>query len=130
VPPEPSPAPEARVGEIIDGHYRLVEHLATGGMASVYRAEHIHNGTLFAIKVLLKEHSDNAEIAARFQREVQAYRSVQHRHVVAALDFGRLSDGCMFMVLEYMRGRDLCEVLFREKPFSQARSVKIAFEVA
>ncbi|GMV14125.1 MAG: hypothetical protein AMXMBFR56_23490 [Polyangiaceae bacterium] len=130
MPPEPHPAPEARVGEVIDGHYRLVEHLATGGMASVYRAEHIHNGTPFAIKVLLKEHSDNAEIAARFQREVQAYRRVQHRHVVAALDFGRLGDGCMFMVLEYMRGRDLCEVLFREKPFSQARSVRIAFEVA
>lgn len=45
MPPEPHPAPEARVGEVIDGHYRLVEHLATGGMASVYRAEHIHNGT-------------------------------------------------------------------------------------
>jgi tRNA A-37 threonylcarbamoyl transferase component Bud32 len=130
VPPAPAPAPEARVGDVIDGRYRIVEHLATGGMASVYRAEHVHNGTPVAIKVLLKEHSDNAEIAARFQREVQAYRRVQHRHVVAAIDFGALGDGCLFMVLEYMRGLDLCEVLYRDKPFSQARSVKIAFEVA
>ena len=123
-------APEARLGQIIDERYRVVEHIASGGMASVYRAEHVHNRTPYAIKVLHPEFSGNPEIAARFQREVQAYRRVQHPHVVAAMDFGRLGDGCLYMVLEFIRGQDLCELLYREKPIDQVRAAKIALQVS
>jgi eukaryotic-like serine/threonine-protein kinase len=123
-------APEARIGEVVDGRYRIVQHIASGGMAAVYRAEHVNSHVPFAIKVLHPELSGNAEISARFQREVQACRRVQHPHIVAASDFGRLPDGCLFMVLEYTPGDDLCVVLFRHKPFAQERAVKIALQVS
>ncbi len=120
----------SRIGEIVDEHYRVVEHIADGGMAAVFRAEHVNTRVSFALKVLHPEFSDNEEVAARFQREVQAYRRVQHPHVVGASDFGRLPDGSLYMVLEYVSGKDLCTVLFHEGPFAPDRAVKIALQVA
>ena len=100
---EPLP-PEARVGELIDGRIRITALLATGGMAAVYRAEHVHNRQVYAVKVLDREYSVHPEASARFQREVQAYRRIRHPHVVAATDFGKLDDGCLYMVLEFIQG--------------------------
>ena len=122
-------APTTRIGEIIDDHYRIVAHIADGGMASVFRAEHVNTGVSFAVKILHQDLSTNPEVAARFQREVQAYRRVQHPHVVVASDFGRLPDGCLYMVLEYTAGDDLCTVLYRQGAFGQERAVKIALQL-
>ena len=122
--------PEARIGVVIDERFRIVEHLASGGMASVFRAEHIHNRQPFAIKILLPEYSAHPEVSARFQREVQAYRRIRHANVVAATDFGRLDDGCLYMVLEFIKGHDLCELLHRVHPLDQVRAAKIGLQVA
>jgi hypothetical protein len=130
VSPAYQPAPEERIGLIVDERYRIVNHIASGGMAAVYRAEHIHNRVPVAIKVLHPEFSEHQEIIARFQREVQASRRIVHPHVVAAADFGRLPDGCMYMVLEFIQGVDLLEFLYRVKPIDQVRAVKIALQVA
>jgi serine/threonine-protein kinase len=125
-----APPPEARIGEVIDERYEIVEHLGTGGMANVYRAEQLRTRALVAIKVLHPELSEHPEMSARFQREALASRKIQHPNVVAALDFGKLPDGCLFMVLEYIRGQDLSAVIYNERPFEQARAVKIALQVA
>jgi serine/threonine protein kinase len=124
------PDPQARLGQIVDDRYRIVAHVATGGMATVYRAEHVHTGAPVAIKVLHPEFGDNEEIVARFRREVLASRSIQHPNVVAALDLGRLPDGSLYMVLEYIQGEDLLMLLARDKPLAQWRAVKIGLEVA
>jgi eukaryotic-like serine/threonine-protein kinase len=122
--------PETRLGEILDQRYRIVAHLGTGGMASVYRAEHVHTSAKVAIKVLHPNLTDNAEISGRFRREALAARSIRHPNVVSVSDVGRLADGCSYMVLEYIPGEDLFVLLHREKPLSQARAVKIALQVA
>jgi len=122
--------PEARVGTVVDGRFQLVKYLASGAMAAVYRAEHLQNGQVFAVKVLDKEFSDKPEVAARFQREVQAYRRIHHPNVVAAIDFGRLDDGCLFMVLEFIQGHDLGELLARTLHLSSPRAAKIALQIS
>src|SRR5262245_38128472 len=114
---------------MVDDRYRIVEHIASGGMAAVYRAEHVTTRATVAIKVLHAELSAEPEVAARFQREVQACRVINHPNVVAAIDFGRMADNCPFMLLEYTPGQDLCVVLHYQKPFDQARTVKIALQV-
>jgi serine/threonine protein kinase len=125
-----TPDPSAHLGEIVDDRYRIVAHVATGGMATVYRAEHIRTGAPVAIKVLHPEFGGNEEIVARFRREVAASRSIQHPSVVAALDLGRLPDGALYMVLEFIQGEDLLMLLARDKPFAQSRAVKIGLQVA
>jgi len=128
--PPPDLNPEARLGEIIDQRYRIVAHLGTGGMASVYLAEHVHTSAKVAIKVLHPMLTNNAEISGRFRREALAARSIRHPNVVSVSDIGRLPDGCSYMVLEYIPGQDLFELLHREKPVAQARALKIALQVA
>jgi eukaryotic-like serine/threonine-protein kinase len=126
----PDLQPEARIGEVVDGRYRILAHLATGGMASVYRAEHVNNGALAAVKVLHRVLTESEEIAARFRREALAARSIRHPNVVSVWDIGKLADGCIYMVQEYIPGEDLCMLLHREKPLAQARAIKIALQVA
>jgi serine/threonine-protein kinase len=126
----PDLQPELRIGEVVDGRYRILAHLATGGMASVYRAEHVNNGALAAVKVLHRVLTESEEIAARFRREALAARSIRHPNVVSVWDIGKLADGCIYMVQEYIPGEDLCVVLHRDKPLAQARAVRIALQVA
>lgn len=95
----------------------------------MYRAEHVHNRQVVAIKVLDLEYSKHPEVAARFQREVQAYRRIRHAHVVAAIDFGRLDDECLYMVLEFIEGHDLRDLLGRTHHLDSARAAKIAYQV-
>jgi serine/threonine-protein kinase len=123
-------APEARLGLVIDERYQIVELLGSGGMANVYRAEHVRTRAPVAIKVLHQEFSEHSEVLQRFQREAQAARRIQHPHVIAASDIGRLSDGCMYLVLEYVQGRDLSWVLHEAGVFPPERATKIALQVA
>jgi serine/threonine-protein kinase len=122
--------PEARLDEIVDARYRIVAHLGTGAMASVYRGEHVHNSAKVAIKVLHQALTENSEIMARFRREALAARSIRHPNVISVQDVGRLPDGCPYMVLEYIPGEDLFMLLQRERPLLQARATKIAMQVA
>ena len=113
-----------RLGEVVDERYRIVAHLGTGGMASVYRAEHVHTSAQVAIKVLHPGVTENAEVAARFRREALAARSIRHPNVVSVSDIGRLPDGCSYMILEFIPGEDLFMLLQREKPLAQVRAVR------
>ena len=122
--------PESRIGTVVDDRWRIAAHLGSGGMANVYRAEHLRTGAPVAIKVLHRELSSHPEISARFQREVLAARSVQHPNVVAAMDFGKLDDGSLYLVLEYIQGEDLVTRLHRIKLMPPARAVHITLQVA
>lgn len=122
-------APDPRIGLVVDDRFRIVALLGTGGMATVYRAEHVRTSAPVAIKVLHRELSSHPEMSARFQREALAARTVQHPNVVSAMDFGRLDDGSLYLVLEYIQGEDLVERLHRVGALPASRAVHIALQV-
>jgi hypothetical protein len=99
-----------RPGAILLGRYRIERELGRGGMAVVLAASHITIGAPVAIKVLHASLSARRAAADRFLTEARAIAAVQHPNVVRVSDYGELSDGRPFMVMEYLRGRDL----FRE----------------
>jgi serine/threonine-protein kinase len=115
---------------VIDDRFRIVDHLGSGGMATVFRAQHVRSAQTFAIKILHRELSSHPEMSARFQREVLAARTVQHPNVVSAMDYGRLDDGSLYLVLEYIQGEDLVTRLHRSGPLPQPIAIKIALQVA
>jgi serine/threonine protein kinase len=87
--------------------YRVVSFLDEGAMGAVYRVEHQHMRKAFALKVLHHALLTRPEIVARFEREARAAGSIDHPNVAAATDFGRLPDGSFFLILEFVRGRNL-----------------------
>jgi len=103
--------PVARVGQVLAGRYRIEKELGAGGMGSVYRAEHVHMRKAVAIKVLHREMTYLPEVVARFEREAVAAARIEHPHVAAATDFGRLDDGAFYLVLEYVEGKSLRDII-------------------
>src|SRR5690606_28980753 len=118
------------LGTVLADRYRITRLLGAGGMGAVYRAEHVHMRKAFALKVLHREMTVLPEIVARFEREAIAAARIEHPNVAAATDFGRLSDGAFYLVLEFIEGRSLSKAVEAEGPFSPLRAVHIARQVA
>jgi eukaryotic-like serine/threonine-protein kinase len=95
-------------GRRID-RYEIREAIGQGGMGAVYRAVDTKLGRTVALKTVVahRRATMNEEVRQRFMREVLAASKVEHRNVVHVLDFGFTDDGSPFIVMEYLRGRDL-----------------------
>ena len=103
--------PKALIGSVISGRYRIDALLGEGGMGAVYEAEHTHMRKRLAVKVLHPEMSRLPEVVARFEREALAAAHIDHPNVAAATDFGMLEDGSFFLVLEFVEGHSLREIV-------------------
>ncbi len=122
-------AAEQRVGTVIADRYRLHNLLAMGGMGAVYTGEHVHMRKRVAIKLLHKDMQDHAALMARFEREAIVGAHVEHPNVAAARDFGHLPDGACYLVLEFVRGLTLRQ-LINQGPLSVPRAIRIARQLA
>ncbi len=100
-------------GQRID-RYEIREHIGQGGMGAVYRAVDTKLGRTVALKTVVAHRRGDRlteEIRERFMREALAVSRVDHRNVVQVLDFGFAEDATPYMVMEYLRGRSLSEIL-------------------
>ena len=121
--------PEALIGTIIDGRYRVDAMLGEGGMGLVYRVEHIKLRKTLAIKVLRSENTRDQEVLARFQREAQAASNIGNEHIVDIHDFGTLPDRSTYFVMECLEGSDLIDAIDTAQRLSEARAVDIAHQI-
>ena len=124
----PSSPRASRVGAVLGGRYRLVRLLGNGGMGSVYKAENMAIGRFVAVKVLHAHLADDGVVLARFQREARAAASVAHQHVVEVMDMG-VDDGSPYIVMEYLQGKSLADVLRAQGPLPVARAAGIAGQI-
>src|SRR5688572_3416972 len=108
--PQAPPAPSL-VGEVLDGRYRVIKKLGEGGMGEVYAAEHVHIDKKFAVKLLKAEIVSNPEAVKRFQQEARSSSSIKHRNIIGVEDFGRLSDGRIYMCMELLDGTPLNDLI-------------------
>jgi serine/threonine protein kinase len=96
--------------------YELQELVGEGGMGAVYRAIDSRLGRTVAVKTVVSDLTGGGltdELRRRFMREAQAASRVEHRNVVQVIDFGVTNDGTPYLVMEYLRGRDLGALLKR-----------------
>jgi RND family efflux transporter MFP subunit len=94
------------------GEYQLTAKLGSGGMGTVYKALHTKLGRVVAVKVLTHGRTHDPAAVARFEREMQAVGQLDHRHIVRAHD-AREIDGTPILVMEYLDGLDLGEIVRR-----------------
>ncbi len=111
------------------GNYRLLEPIGIGGMAEVYRAEHVVTTQIVALKTLLKAKQDSSDYLARFDREIQVIKQLQHPNIVQLYDHGKL-DETYYMAIEYIDGIDLARYLSQMKRLTLAQARPILREVA
>ncbi|MBM4360676.1 MAG: protein kinase [Deltaproteobacteria bacterium] len=102
-------------GDVIAGKYRVQRIIGRGGMGVVILAWHLDFDEAVAIKLLLPEVLSNTEAVARFEREARANFRIKGEHVAHVLDVGKTEAGAPYMVMEYLDGCDLADVLARDK---------------
>lgn len=116
-------------GQILSERYELVKRVGEGAMGSVYLARHTFMHKEVAVKVLHPQLLSNKEVVERFQREAQAAAHISHPNVCVATDFGQFGENSFFLVMEWLDGRSLDELLASED-LTVPRSLHIARQIA
>lgn len=116
------------IGQTISERYRILDLVAMGGMGAVYLGEHVLMHKRVAVKILHPESDDNPEIVARFEREALVGAHIDNPNIAHATDFGKLDDGSYFLILEYVEGKNLAEVI-REGPMKPRLVVHVARQI-
>ncbi len=114
------------IGRSIDGSYVLQELIGLGGMGRVYRAEQSALGRSVAVKLIHPHLLGDEQSVARFYTEARATSRLNHPNSVSVIDFGRTEDGALYLVMEFLNGKDLGFVIEQEGPLPLQRAVDIA----
>ncbi|HET9933375.1 MAG TPA: serine/threonine-protein kinase, partial [Polyangiaceae bacterium] len=102
---------DVRPGEVLAGKYRIEQVLGQGGMGVIVQATHLQLDERVAIKFLLPQALENEEAVMRFAREARAAVKIKSEHVARVTDVGTLGTGCPYMVMEYLSGSDLSQLI-------------------
>lgn len=114
--------------QLVSGRYRIKSLIGSGGMANVYKAYDEESQRIVALKVLKDEHRGDMEFVRRFEREAQAVLMLSHENIVRSYDVGE-DDGVSYIVLEYVEGKTLKEIIKEERPLSPKTAVNYACQV-
>jgi tRNA A-37 threonylcarbamoyl transferase component Bud32 len=127
-----SPAPEPEdpfIGRVIVDKYRITTRIGKGGMGSVYKAQHMETDGIVAVKLIRTDLLEDETIVRRFYIEAQNTHQLHHQNTIRVSDFGETDDGALYLVMEYLDGRPLADVLRQERRLAPARVVHIAEQV-
>jgi serine/threonine-protein kinase len=117
---------------LLGDRYELSEVLGRGGMAEVRRGRDLRLGRIVAIKMLRVDHAADSTFQARFRREAQSAASLNHRNIVAVYDTGEdFLDGhrIPYIVMEYVEGRTLRELLREQARFTSERTIEVTASI-
>ncbi len=120
---------DSLLGEVLAGKYRIEERLSGGGMGTVYRGTHVLMDKTVAVKVLRPSLAADEKIVARFSREARAASKISHPHAISVTDFGEAENGVVFLVMEYLDGKTLKEIIREGGPMPLPRAVEILRQV-
>ena len=104
-------APFLRQSGFFDGRYQMQSVIGSGGTGIVYKAKHVYMERTVAIKVLSDVCARNVKLVKRFQLESQAASALRHKNIITIYDFGVTNGGQPFLVMDYVKGKSLEEVL-------------------
>lgn len=120
---------DSLIGTVLAGKYRVDARLNEGGMGSVYQGTHMLMEKVVAIKVLRPSLAADEKIVARFSREARAASRISHPHALSVTDFGEDDNGIVFLVMEFLSGKTLKQVIRDEGPLPLTRIVEITRQV-
>jgi serine/threonine-protein kinase len=119
---------ELPTDSIVDGRYRVISRIGSGGMADVYCAEDSQLGRKVAVKLLHQQFADDPEFVERFRREASSAAGLAHQHVVNVYDRGEW-DGTYYIAMEYLDGRSLKMIVRDEGPLPPERAIELVSQI-
>jgi tRNA A-37 threonylcarbamoyl transferase component Bud32/ABC-type Fe3+ transport system substrate-binding protein len=122
-------AHDPMIGTVVGGRYQVVRLIARGGMGNVYEVRHQRVNRTFALKTLARELLTDPSSLARFRREADVVAGFRHPNIVEIVDWEHLPDGSPCIVMEYMRGEELAQLIARQGPLPWPQIAMIADQV-
>src|SRR5487761_2460788 len=124
-------APDPLIGRTLGGKFKIVKLIGEGGMGAVYVGEQAlgQHTRKVAIKTLHAHLSRDEKIRTRFQREVGTLATLEHPNTVQVFDFGTTEDGVLYIIMEFVLGRSIADVLEKEGPMPASRAEKIIEQI-
>ena len=113
---------------VVDGRYRLVSRLGSGGMADVWCADDLQLGRRVALKLLHRRFAEDEEFVERFRREASSAAGLQHPNVVSVYDRGEF-DGTYYIAMEFLEGITLKDLVRRDGQLEPARAIDLAIQI-
>jgi eukaryotic-like serine/threonine-protein kinase len=113
---------------IVDGRYRVLNRIGSGGMADVYCAEDLQLGRKVALKVMHSRFAEDPEFVERFRREARNAAGLNHQNVVSVYDRGEW-DGNYYIAMEFLEGRSLKQVVQQHGPLAPEDAIDLTVQV-
>src|SRR5688572_23249870 len=125
----PSRSQDPFIGrEILGGQFKVLQKIGTGGMGAVYKASQPEMNRMVAVKILHPKLTNRQDLASRFRREARAMSHLSHPNTVRVFLYGELEDGSLYIVMEYLDGKNLNQTVRSEGPMAMERALPILIQ--
>ncbi|MEZ4441227.1 MAG: serine/threonine-protein kinase [Polyangiaceae bacterium] len=115
--------------EILGGQFKITKKIGTGGMGSVYKASQPEMNRMVAVKILHAKLKNRKDLVSRFRREARAMSHLTHPNTVKVMMYGELETGELYIVMEYLEGKNLNQIVRREGPLTVERAIPVLLQV-
>lgn len=111
--------------QILNGQFEILQKIGSGGMGSVYKALQPAMNRLVAVKILHPKLTSRKDLASRFSREARAMSHLTHPNTARVLMYGELEDGSLYIVMEFLEGKNLNQLVRKGGPLPVERTIRI-----
>jgi serine/threonine-protein kinase len=122
-------ASDSLIGRTLSGRYLVRQRIGQGGMGVVYEADHVALDKRVALKFLLDKYTEDREVLARFHQEARTASRIGHENIIDIIDIGESEDGRSYIVMEFLEGADLAQILRDSGAMHPTRAVGIIKQV-
>jgi len=115
--------------DLLNGQFQILQKIGSGGMGSVYKAAQPAMNRMVAVKILHPKLANRKDLVSRFRREARAMSHLTHPNTVKVLLYGELEDGSLYIVMEYLEGKNLNQMVRKEGPMPVERAIPVLIQV-
>src|SRR4051812_35423727 len=115
--------------DILNGQFQILQKIGSGGMGSVYKALQPAMNRMVAVKILHPKLANRKDLVSRFRREARAMSHLTHPNTVKVYLYGELEDGSLYIVMEFLEGKNLNQTVRAEGPMALERGLPILMQV-
>jgi serine/threonine protein kinase len=115
--------------EILNGQFQILQKIGSGGMGAVYKAWQPDTNRMVGVKILHPRLANRQDLVSRFRREARALSQLTHPNTVKVFFYGELDDGSLYIVMEFLEGKNLNQTVRSEGPFEAVRALPILVQV-
>ena len=115
--------------EILNGSFQILQKIGSGGMGAVYRALQPQMNRMVGVKILHPKLANRKDLVSRFRREARAMSQLTHPNTVKVFLYGELEDGPLYIIMEFLEGKNLNQTVRADGPFAMERALPILIQV-